>query len=117
MTQTPNTKEATSMMTAIQRVRRHHAASRTMQRGLRLRLYQGRNGGGMTYLWHDKDAEAMLAQMEADEGGRSELASLLRSEHDLALRVSENRDLGNDRPELKARLAAVRRAANALEVK
>lgn len=87
----------------IQKIRKHLATSRAMQRNLRLRLYQGRNDGGSGWSWHEERAEELMRELSRD------LAARLRSEHGLALRVSEGRDNGQERPELRARLAADRR--------
>lgn len=86
----------------VQEIRKHLAASRTMQRNLRLRVYQGRNSGG-DYGWRERQAEELMAELPR------ELAARLRSEHGLALRISEGRDNGQQRPELRARAAADRR--------
>jgi hypothetical protein len=93
---------------ATKRIRKHLAASRAMQRNLRLRLYQGRNGGGEGYAYHEAKAEELMAELPRQLQGE------LRMEHSLALRISEARDSGQQRPELRARLAAHRRTIKAL---
>lgn len=82
--------------------RREFAAVRTMRRNLRLGRYQGRNSGG------DSSYKMERAAQAARECGR-DLEAMLWNEHRLAERLSENRDAGNPRPELVARLASVRR--------
>jgi hypothetical protein len=89
--------------TTVKKVREHLSTARTMRRNLRLGLYQGRNGGGEGFRWHERQAEELMDDLPRDLQGH------LRSEHKLAVRVSEGRDNGQQRPELRARLAAARR--------
>lgn len=83
------------------KVRRLQASIRTMHRNVRLDRYQGRNGGGdTTYL--QSQVDALFPSLS------HKLQGLLTSEHKLAERISENQDLGNPRPELRARLVNLR---------
>lgn len=91
----------------VTQVREHFAAVRTMKRNLRLGHYQGRNNGG-DYTWREDRAWKLIFTLPR------ELQGLLTSEHKLALRISENNDLGNKRPELRARLVTIRREIKAL---
>jgi hypothetical protein len=93
--------------TAAAAARKEFAAARTKSRNLRLKRYEGRNNGG------DTTRNMELAGKFAREAGRT-LEGLLWAEHRLAERVSEARDNGVDRPELRARLAGYRREIAAL---
>jgi hypothetical protein len=98
----------TSTSTTVQAIRKHQAAARTMRRNLRLRLYEGRNSGGSAAEYHEAKAAELMAELPRA------LQGALTSEHGLALRVSEARDLGQERPELRARLATERRRIKSL---
>ena len=54
----------------IQKVRKHMATSRSMQRNLRLGRYQGRNGGGAGFRWHERQAEELMAELPRELEGR-----------------------------------------------
>lgn len=82
--------------------RKNFAAARTMHRNLRLGRYQGRNSGG-------DSAYQMRCAAEAAKAAGRDLEGLLWAEHKLAERVSENADAGERRPELRTRLAGLRR--------
>lgn len=91
----------------IAAARKEFATARAMARHLRLGHYQGRNNGG-DFSRNIATADALTRAMPKN------LAGLLWAEHRLALRISENRDMGNDRPELRARLAGYRREIRSL---
>lgn len=93
----------------VAQVRKHFAAVRTMNRNVRLGRYDGRNNGGDTRYRLDA-AEQMARTLPR------ELHGLVWAEHRLAERISENRDAGQERPELRARLAADRRRIRELAV-
>lgn len=82
--------------------RRLFAKVRSMKRNLRLGLYQGRNGGG-DFAGALARAEQLVRELPRD------LQGMLWSEHRLADRLSENRDVGQPRPELQARMTRQRR--------
>jgi hypothetical protein len=93
----------------ISYVREHYARARTIERNRRLRRYDGRNGNlTAEALSHHYERAAMHERVLPRE-----LAGLLRSEHGLRLRLSEARDLGQDRPELKKRLKTTAAAIKA----
>jgi hypothetical protein len=98
-----NGETMTPQKRTVRKVRDLNASIRAMARNLRLGLYQGRNGGGdSSYLERQRDD--LMTDLPRDLQGH------LTAEHDLALRVSEGRDNGQDRPELRARLTDHRRA-------
>jgi hypothetical protein len=82
---------------------------RTIDRNLRLGLYQGRNSN----ITHDalSEARTIIYKIDAElaRRGERELAGALIAEHKLAARISQARDDGQDRFELKVRLNAIRR--------
>jgi hypothetical protein len=86
----------------IKAARKDFSAARTMTRNRRLGRYQGRNGGGDAS-YHLRSAAAHLSFLSARVQG------LLTEEHKLAKRLSENKDVGQNRPELQARLNEVRK--------
>lgn len=90
----------------VTKVRKLQSSIRTMNRNVRLRRYQGRNSGGdTTYLQGQVDT--LLPTLSR------QLQGLLTHEHKLAERISENRDQGMDRPELRARMTGLRREIKA----
>jgi hypothetical protein len=87
------------------------ASARTIDRNRRLGRYQGRNSAATDEWYH-----RLVAQMHSDQadlvalGGDARLAAgWIKAEDDLARRVSEARDQGQPRPELRARLTGARR--------
>lgn len=95
--------------TAVRQARNHLAAARTIERNQRLRRYNGRNAGlTESALSHHYGAAAI-----AESALPRELRGLLWAEHDLAERLSVARDCGQNRPELRKRLAATRRELKA----
>lgn len=104
----------------VQAARRHLQVARTMSRNLRLGHYQGRNGGGGAVSGHEQDAETLL-RVILDTPGATKAGSWQRalygavwSDHDLSVRLSENRDNGMERPELRARQTRRRRELRTL---
>jgi len=93
----------------IAAARKEFAAARTKHRNLRLGRYEGRNNGG------DSTYNITRATALARECGR-ELEGLLWAEHRDSERISENRDAGQDRPELRAKVAGYRARIRALTV-
>lgn len=93
----------TSPAATVAQIRAEFAKVRTMKRNLRLGMYEGRNNGGNYDYALDRAEKAARDLPRALEGA-------LWAEHRLALRISENRDAGQDRPELRARLAATRKS-------
>lgn len=95
--------------------RKHLATARTQRRRSRLGLYQGRNGGGDGAPGHEQAAETLLRVLldlpDATKAGswQRSLYGSVYADHDLSTRLSENRDLGHDRPELMARQTRERR--------
>ena len=85
--------------------RKHLARIRDIERNIRLRRYNGRNSTAThtTLTLHYGKVAAL------EHGLPKELRGLIWAEHDLAARVSLNRDAGQDRPELRKRLADIRR--------
>lgn len=88
----------------VRKARKHFAAARSMRRNLRLRLYQGRNNGGSANEYHERQGWDLIRDLPRD------LEGLLTAEHRLAERISVNRDLGHERPELRARMVDIRRS-------
>lgn len=91
--------------TTVQKIRKALSTARGIERNWRLGLYDGRNSSATTAR-HERltaDTQAAMAKLPR------ELRGALHSEHGLASRISENRDMGQDRPELRARIAADRR--------
>lgn len=82
--------------------RTNFAAVRTMDRNRRLRRYEDRNGGGDTTM-RLRRAESAVAGLPRN------LQGMVWAEHRLAARLAENRDAGQDRPELRARMSRLRR--------
>lgn len=82
------------------------AVARSMHRNLRLKRYEGRNGGG------DSTLRIESATAHARELPRA-LEGLVWAEHRLAERISENNDMGQPRPELRARMTGMRRELRA----
>jgi hypothetical protein len=93
----------TTQERTVRKIRELQAGIRTMSRNLRLGHYQGRNSGGDSS-WKERERDDLLRDLPRSLQGH------LTAEHDLAMRVSENRDAGQDRPELRARLTDHRRA-------
>lgn len=87
------------------------ATCRTMRRNRRLGLYQGRNGGGDGAEASEDYAGHILRRLRGTDAWR--LEGMLWAEHKLAERISENRDAGHDRPELRARIKTDRDAIRA----
>lgn len=100
-----------SERTPAARARSYFAKARTVKRNQRLGRYQGRNSAST-----DRELRATLkaarrCQLACDR----RVQGLLQAENDLAERVSINRDAGQDRPELRARLNRVRAELRAVE--
>lgn len=91
----------TTATTAAQ-VRKHYSAVRTMMRNTRLGRYEGRNNGG-DYTYRQRQGDELLATLP------HRLQGLLTHEHKLAIRLGENQDLRQDRPELRDRMTTLRR--------
>lgn len=85
----------------VKRVRKLQSSIRTLNRNVRLHRYEGRNrGGDTTYL--QAQVDVLLPTLPR------RLQGLLTHEHKLAERISENRDAGHARPELRARMTGLR---------
>jgi|1185.fasta_scaffold1169179_2 hypothetical protein len=91
-----------TQLQTLRLLRKYLSAVRWMARNRRLGRYQGRNNGGdSTYAM--TEAERLTKQLPR------KLQGLVWAEHRLSARISENRDAGVDRPELKVRLRNLRR--------
>jgi hypothetical protein len=95
------------MTTAAATTARHLLSQvRVIERNYRLRRYNGRNA-------HSTELERSSREQRAWTIIRDlprELGGQLTEEHRLATRIAENREQGVQRPELDARLTAIRRA-------
>lgn len=92
----------------VSKARASLAALRKLDRTRRVGYQTGRNDAATV-----RYRAALLAAGTAPELG-GEARGALWSEHVLAERVSRARDAGQDRPELRARLAVDRRSVRAL---
>lgn len=101
----PSTLQTTDRRASVAKARKLFAEVRTIERNTRMGRYQGRNSRSTENLLKAKVDGAGKAARDA---GHS-LEGKLWAEHRMAIRVSEARDAGQDRPELKARLKADRR--------
>lgn len=93
----------------VERARKADATLRAMERNVRLARYQGRNGRSTGEQMDALQARRDDAVTSLVAMGERRLAGALTAEFGLARRMSEARDAGQDRPELRGRLAAARR--------
>ena len=94
----------TKTLTAAEAVR----AGRKAAGELRVPRLMGRNHRATERLLDVRRRELQEAYRALLALGRRDLAAALREEHNLTQRVAKARHLGQDRPELRARLAAAR---------
>lgn len=97
----------------IETVRTSDAKLAGIERNIRLGRYQGRNSRATEAVATTAERRIDTAIRRLLDAGEREVVGLLTAEMDLRRRISRSRDEGTDRPELRARLAQVRRSLKA----